>query len=656
MDAWFSAAELVALGLPGLPGTERSIQRLAQREGWVAASAEGRCWRRRRGRGGGIEYHLSCLPLAAQARLALTAPRAPAAPRAAAKAALSDAEAWAWFERQPEKRQAEARARLAALDAVATMVAAGTGKVLAMQLVAQQRGIKLSTLYAWERQVRYVPAEHRLAHLAPRHAGAPGQRAATSPEALDWLRSAWLSPSRPTVEMCLRDLRAIAPQRGWTLPSDRTLRRHLAAIDRPVAVYWRHGPDAADRLFPQQRRDRSALHALEAVNADGHTLDVLARWPDGSVGRPVVVAFQDVFSGKWLSWRVDRSENTDTYRLAFGDLVETFGIPDHLYVDNTLAAANKTMSGGVARRYRFKVRAEEPLGILPALGVQVHFVRPYSGQSKPIERSFGDIARDVARHPAFEGAYLGSNPTVKPHNAGARAVPIAELLAVLERRIAEHNARPGRTAPNCRGRSFDDTFAESYAAAPIRKASAAQRRLFLLAAESVTVRRDGTIHLLGNRYHDPQLVGLIGRQVTVRFDPDRLHGAVHVYRADGAFVTTAACWSDAGFADTEAARRIAAAKKLRRRGVRLVAEAARVFRAEEIARDLAAAAPEPAAPPETRVVRPIFGRGTAALAVAQAEAADAQDDEPEADRLLRAAFRQQRAARLALAPEPDDAA
>ena len=601
-ESWFSARELAEMRLPGLPATKANIILMAQRDGWASKPREGQ--------GGGYLYSAAYLPIAAQAALALRlrAQQPPAPPsREAAKAALSDTEAWAWFERLPDHKRAEAAARLAALDTVARLVATGINKVPAMQMVAAERAIRLSTLYAWEGLVRGIPPHHRLPRLAPRHAGATGPRAEASPEALDWLRSRWLSPSRPTVETCIRDLRDVAASRGWALPSDRTMRRHLDAIDQPTAIYWREGPEAADRLFPMLRRDRSALHALEMVNADGHRFDVMCLWPDGTKARPTAVTFQDIYSGKILSWRVAPTENTDAFRLAFGDLVERHGIPDHLFVDNTLAAANKTMSGGLRRRFRFKVRDEEPLGILPTLGVEVHFTRPYSGQSKPIERAFGDFARDVARDPAFEGAYLGNSTSNKPHNAGSRAVPVAEFLAVLERRVAEHNARAGRQGGVARGRSFDQVFADSYATAPIRKATAAQRRLWLLAAESVTVRQDSTIHLLGNRYHDAELVHHIGRQVVVRFDPDHLHAPVHVYRADGGFVVTAECWADTGFADTEAARRIGAAKKLRQRGLRDVAKAARVFEAEDLARDIAAAAKaEPAAPVETRVVRPIF--------------------------------------------------
>jgi putative transposase len=68
---WLTASELAALALPGLPGTDRGVRDLAEREGWAGFS--GLC-RARAGRGGGVEYHLSLLP--AGARLAYLAPAA----------------------------------------------------------------------------------------------------------------------------------------------------------------------------------------------------------------------------------------------------------------------------------------------------------------------------------------------------------------------------------------------------------------------------------------------------------------------------------------------------------------------------------------------------------------------------------------------------
>jgi hypothetical protein len=631
------------MALPGLPATRRGMQERAAAEGWDHPEAEGKGWRRREGRGGGRLFHINNLPMAARAvisrRHGANAP--PPSLRDAEQARMTREEAWRFFERAPDRKKAVAKARMQALMAVQQLIAVGQFKVPAMQMVATQERVSLSTLYAWEALVKGVQRHDWLAYLIPRYAGTKGLRAEADPEALRHLRSFWLSSSKPTIEAAIRDTRDEARVRGWALPSDRTLARVIKAIDPVTAAWHREGPEAVDRMFPALRRDRSALHALEMVNADGHRFDVMCEWPDGVRARPVAVVFQDIFSGKLLSWRVDRSENTDAFRLAFGDVVEAYGIPDHLFVDNTLAAANKTMSGGVQRRFRFKVRDEEPLGILPSLGVAVHFTKPYHGQSKPIERAFRDLAMDVSRHPAFEGAYLGNSPENKPHDAGSRAVPIAEFLAVLEQGIAGHNARPGRAAPACRGRSFDETFAESYRSALIRKASAEQRRMFLLAAESVTVRMDATIHLLGNRYHHEALVPLIGAAVVVRFDPDRLHAPVHVCRWDGDLVCIADCVADVGFADTEAARRIEQARKQRRRAARLLAEAEKTYDAEDLARRARARTLTEPAPPEAKVVRPIFrAAGAATLKAAPAPDESALEAAQEArDRRLVEALR-----------------
>jgi hypothetical protein len=612
-DRWFTLAELAALDLPGIPNTRRGLAMQADREEWNHEAAEGRLWRRRQGRGGGIEYWIGVLPSFTQAKLlAKEAAQNPAPARDTALRQLSDEAAWQGYDRAADKHKQSAAKRVAALDAVETLVAQGRPRTVAIMEVAATHDVSRTAIYAWAALVDGVPRAHWLARLVPQYVGAKGPRAACADDAWEWLRARYLLPNRPTFEACFRDLEQVAVQKGWQLPSARTLRRRIDALPATVVAWHREGPDATDRMFPAQRRDRSHLHALQWVNADGHKFDVFVKWPDGTVARPMAVFFQDLYSGKLLTYRVAQAETGDTFRLAFSDVVERYGIPGAVTIDNTLAAANKTMSGGLKRRFRFRVREEEPLGIFASLGVAVHWAKPFSGQSKPIERAFGDLARDVARHPAFVGAWTGNKPTDKPFDYGKKSVPLAEFLAVLEPAIAEHNARPGRSALNCRGRSFDDTFAESYATAPITRATEAQRRIFLLAAEEVRVRRDGTIHLLGNRYHDARLVELRGRNVALRFDPDKLHAPVHVYLANGDYFCTAECWADQGFGDTDAARRTATAVRLRRKGLKLLADAESRISAEQLARDIAAAQRDIPDPPAPQIVRPLF-RGAVAL-------------------------------------------
>ncbi|GGG30785.1 transposase [Caldovatus sediminis] len=637
---WFTAAALAALALPGLPRAKKNVTALAKRAGWQHPEAEGRLWRRRRGGGGGIEYHCSVLPAKAQAALArIFAAGAAGAAGGAAREALVAGELWAWFERQPETKKATARARLEALEAVAALVRSGVGRRAAVRQVAALRGVAPTTLYNWQRLVAGVPRQDWLPRLAPQY-GTAGRGAACSPEAWEFLKADYLRPEQPNFADCYRRLAATAAEAGWTVPSARTLLRRLAALPEGLRVLTRQGAAALQRLYPAQARERGVFHALEAVNADGHVWDVFVRWPDGEVARPVMVAFQDIYSGMILSWRVDRTENKEAVRLAFGDLVERYGVPDHCWLDNGRNFASKWLTGGVPNRYRFKVRDDEPHGLMTALGVQVHWTTPYSGQSKPIERAFRDFAQGLAKHPAFAGAWTGNDPRAKPANYASRAVPLDTFLEVVAAGIAEHNARPGRKSEVCRGRSFAEAFAESYARAPIRRASAEQRRLWLMAAEGVMVRRaDASIHLEGNRYWADFLLAHRGRRAVVRFDPQALQEEVHVYRLDGTYLGAAPCVEAAGFADVAAAREHARRRRAWLKGYRQMAAAERTLSVEQVAALLPKAPAEPPAPPP-KVVRLV--QGGAALRPA---AAEEEDDTPLDERLFVAAVRALRAGR-----------
>jgi hypothetical protein len=624
---WFSAAELAEMGLPGLPTTQAKVRDAIERAGHAAAEHEGLRWRRRAGRGGGVEYHLACLPMAARAKLAFAERQAAEAPPEVAAEGL-----WEWFARQPDKKKAKARARLAALDAVETLVRAGEGRVLAMQMIAAEQKIALSSLYEWAKLVHGVPRADWLPALAPRHAGGR-ESADCTPEAWEAIKADFLRPERPNFTDCYRRLQSLAAREGWTIPAERTLHRRMMAIPEQQRVLLRDGVDALRRMFPAQRRDRGVFHALEAVNADGHSWDVFVRWPDGSIARPHMCAFQDLFSGKILSWRVDQALTWHSVRLAFGDLVERFGIPRACWLDNGREFAAKRITGGQKNRYRFKLREEEPEGLMTTLGVEVHWTTPYHGQAKPIERAFRDFATGLAKHPAFAGAYTGNSPMAKPDNYGSRAIPLDQFLAVVSEGIAEHNAREGRRSPTCAGRSFDATFAASYASVPIRRATAEQRRLWLLAAEAVRVRsQDGTIHLFGNRYWSEFLLAHRGGQVVVRFDPQALAEPLHVYAADGRYLGAADCQEAAGFDSVEAAQTQARRWKQFLRATRQASEIQERMSIDELARRLPKI--EAAEPPEPRLVRPLFS-GSAALR-AEPNAERQQDDEARVLRALRA--------------------
>ena len=591
----------------------RWVRRRATNEGWPFEEIAIRGGRQRLYPVATLPHEIHAALLRAQASVTAAASSATAPSVAPPPPSLARgprlvliAELWARFERKPAKQKNEARKSLAAIHAALAMIGNGVARRRAFVEAAAAHGISSASLYRWYRDVRAYDRADWLALLVSGHAGRT-VTAECSPEAWEYFKADYLRNEAPAAERVHERLARAAAEHGWTFPSVATfVRRIKREIPRPVLVLARQGVDALKRTYPAQERDRSMFRALEAVNADGHKFDVFVKWPDGEIVRPMMVAWQDLYSGKLPAYRVDKTENSDAVRLSFGDLVEHHGIPEHAYLDNGRAWASKWMTGGMANRYRFKVKDEEPLGLLTALigKDNVHWTTPYHGQAKPIERAFRDLCESVAKHPAFAGAYTGNKPDAKPENYGSRAVPIDLFLTVLAQEIAAHNARKGRRSAVCQGRSFDETFNESYARGPVKKATAEQRRLWLLAAEVSSAKTNGEITLATdrrNRYWSAELADHAGRDLTVRFDPQAMHDKVYVYTHDGRFICEAKCIEAAGFNDTEAAREHSRARNQFKRAARDMLTAERKMDAVEAAKLLPGVAPGEL--PQARVVR-----------------------------------------------------
>lgn len=601
--AWFTLDDAAAAGDPTMPATARGWAKIATAEGWRTQAGRAR----REGRG--WIYHLTLFPASTQVRLLLAA-------RPAAAAAPQRSPLWQRYDALSDAHKVACAERLAAVTAAHRLIDAGMTLVAAVAVAAAEAGVSCSTLRNWLAAVRGHNRADWLAALAPDYR-ATARFAECHPDAWAALKSDYLRPGEPKFSACYRRMVAAASRQGWApIPSEMALRRRLAAeVPAAVITLTRKGADTAKAIYPAQRRTRLQLRAMTLVNIDGHRLDVFVRKPGGAPFRPVLVGIQDIYSGKFLGWRLDETESRISVRLAIGDMVEKFGIPEHMILDNGRGFASKWITGGAPNRYRFKVRDDEPDGLLTQLGVAIHWATPYHGQAKPIERAWRDFAEEIARHPFCAGAYTGPNPMAKPEDYGTRAIEWDAFRAFVDGQIAEHNARGGRRTETAEGRSFDETFAASLARPDtiVRWPTAEQRDLWLLMAEEISTRRgNGEIHLLGNRYWSPALVEWAGRKVHVRFDPDDLTRDIKVYDRKGRLLCTAQAIGDVDFLDADAAQRHARLRGEYQKTQRKLRDLHVTMQPEELG-ELYAPAARPETAPQRPAVTRLATRGNAAL-------------------------------------------
>lgn len=595
--------------------TRQAIRQRADRDQWCCSTETVR---------GGTRhlYLLADLPKDIQEPLIRQEARVEVAKQAEAQTAV-----WQVYERAGANAKSEAKRRLEALTFRENLIFSGTGKSAATDKAAAEFAANRATIYKWVELVKGIERSNWLAHLIPQHEGKPKRSAECASEAWDFFKADYLRNEQPSIASCYERLKRAAAAHGWQIPAVRTFNRwSIERIPLTIRILRREGEHALSGRFPSVERTVHNMHAVEWINGDGYQHNVFVKWPDGTVDRPKTWFWQDIYSRKLLAYRVDLTENTDSIRLSFGDLVEQFGIPSHATIDNTRAAANKWMTGGVPNRYRFKVKEDDPLGIFPMLGVQVHWTSVDKagtqakgrGQAKPIERAFGvgGLGDYVDQHPDFAGAYTGKNVTAKPENYASKAVPLEDFVRVLNEEIIHWNAREKRRTQMAGGTlSFDQVFNESYAVAPIRKATEAQRRLWLLTAESIRVDKTGCFTLEAgartgqgrdgrNRYFAQELLeyGDRGIKIVVRFDPDHLHEQVYAYTLDGRFITTADCLEAKGFGDSDGSRIYSRERKKFIKATKAAAVAEMRMDLADVSQRLPR--PELPAPVASKVVRP----------------------------------------------------
>ena len=438
---------------------KRAVARRAVRESWP--------YDERIGRGGKIRfYRWDNLPTDIQPALIVTGDPPAVVPDFSVPAPSAttrpdpefryDSEAlWSWAASRTQKMRDRGVHRAGVIQQVEQLMTKGASFREASRLVARSEGLSAGTIRNWYYGRGGRPGARRYRRLDRAAALIPGwvgrrPRVEIPEEAWDWFVSYYLTRRQPTMAEAYRRTVETARVRGWgRLPSCKTFTRRLKAeTSLTTRVYLREGPEAVARLYPPQRRDKRTLRAGQAASGDGLKFDrIWVRWPDGETINTTTGWFwADVRTGYLAAWRIAKTENTDLFRLATYDLTRIF-TPEVVWVDNTMVAANKAMTARAPGRYRWRDKADDPLGLLFQLGIEVRFTNPSkllgNPGAKPIERSFGigGIHDKVATHPKF----------LNRGYSRAKAIPYEEFASIVAAEVTRFNTQPKRRTAVCRG-------------------------------------------------------------------------------------------------------------------------------------------------------------------------------------------------------------
>ncbi|MCL7726127.1 Mu transposase C-terminal domain-containing protein [Actinobacillus pleuropneumoniae] len=566
MKEWFLAKELVGIG--GLPNHATNVTRQAKKQNWEARAAKGV-------KGGGLEYHISSFPLETQKALRLQAALAEIKPPEMAQPKLN-LDLVRKFNEASDKAREKAKAKTEACLQLKAFLDQGFPLMQAIEGAAKAKNVSAGSLKNWYYKVQAHPIHEWQAVLIVESGKAkkPTRKAFIEQEAWDVFLADYLRPEEPEMRACYRRTETMAKHYGWKIASFQTFKRRLVEeVPYEVILLKRKGANAVAKLVPALRRTVKDLLAGEWINGDGYQHNVFVKWHTGEIVRPKTWFWQDVRTRKILGYRTSISENTDSIRHALMDVIFNYGIPNTITLDNTRAAANKAMTGGIANRYRFKHDELDPKGIMPILGIEVHFTSILygegHGQAKPVERAFGrgGIGEIVDKRPELAGFYTGKRVDLKPdnYNGGKAGVDYEVFLQALAAGVENYNNQTERQTELCqhdKTLSFNKVWERDYHPTNIRQASPEQLRLLFLQAEVASIKQNGEFTLkaagklygLTNVYWAQDLIGITDKKVVVRFDPDNLHGNTYVYDINGNFLAEAICRDAKGYGDTEAAR------------------------------------------------------------------------------------------------------
>ncbi len=361
---------------------------------------------------------------------------------------------WDAYERSGAEKKHRAEAALKALSAFHELVDSGRTIGDAEKAVASSFGVSKATLWRYRTATNGHHKSNWLPLLLPRYKGGRPW-ADFTPAAYEYIRAKFLNTSETSLAVVLEDARAVAAGNGWSIPSYHAVQYRLAKEPAWLYTVGRRGLKALEQSYPSVERDYNRLSLHELWESDGRKADVFCRWPDGSIARPFIIAWREVRSRLVLGVKGYLTPSAQGVLAAFGMALERAGCaPDFAKIDNGREYAAKSVSGGQANRYRFKVMPGEQPGIMTFVGTKAEWSKPARGQDKPIESFWRFVIDRCDKDPEFQGAYCGRNPVARPEDFDReKAIPIALYEQKLAAALEYFNTRHPHTGSGMDGRT-----------------------------------------------------------------------------------------------------------------------------------------------------------------------------------------------------------
>ncbi|WP_108945597.1 transposase domain-containing protein [Shewanella halifaxensis] len=581
---FYSVSELA--GVVGMPKLERNTRMTLNK------LCESNCdWKRKREGTKAFEYSIECLPIATKQHLLQQEAQKLAEEKVSTAAScsvsdLSKQDMWSDFESATDSVRKEAQRKLGVALHIKAFMNDGDSFSKAAASVSEKTGVAIETLRNWfyrSPKLNQVDPSDWLAAFtsASIKKGVQGRRVEFSEEAKEFFKKDYLRP-QTTIASAHRLTVQVAEVYGWKVPSIGTVRAWVESnIPFELVVLYKEGKAAVRQtLVPPQRRTRKDMHAMEIVNGDGHTARVDCMLDNGSIIRPTIWVFQDVYSSAIVGYSIDVSENNEMLSIAIGNMIASYGLPKKWLFDRGSAALSDQVTGTMTKpnkkgKYK-KFTTAKLEGLLQTLGyssADIHWSAVFAdtvgnkgnARAKPVERVFRDEdgIGVFERSRQFQGCYTGSGVYSRPadYEGGKRGVPLRLFCELFDAWVAQYNAQKGRRTEMGGGtKSFQQVFEESYAVSQVKMPTQEQVRLCLLRQETVTVQKSGLFelkasqyiskddsHYKTNKYQSDALYSYIGEQVSIRYNPYNMHSEVYAYELSGRFIGQIAMLEDAGF-------------------------------------------------------------------------------------------------------------